>query len=150
MVAPQPTIYTLVKITRQQGFQYNVNWHQQDGTTRRFSLTQKEYEDLALPGAGAPPKKYLLVSDAEWQRMWESGELDANGGEPIYDTPSTMPEPGSCLGDGAGKILIRCPAVPNGWLVLDQTDVLGALPNISLKTAKAGITLVAGVLTVGV
>lgn len=81
-----PTQIPLVEKIRQSDRYITLVRDEKGGITEGIELTQKEYGDLALRGAGAPPG----VSKEDW----ESGKVFAVGGVPDYGNKQKILEVG--------------------------------------------------------
>lgn len=132
----------ILRRTAKIGERYWSEWFVPKEGLLKYGMTKREYEDLALPGAGAPANP-TGDEGSVWQRAWAEWE---------FDTPTGYLEPGDITDAFPGTVNVELPEGV-GKLQVPASRVIGSLDNLSFVTFQpqdlpAKVEVIAGVLRI--
>lgn len=128
-----------LRLIKRVGTKFESVYEMPDGTTQTVALTETEYRNLALPGAGEPPNK--PHAEAKWKCSYESVAFDTG----------VKPKAGDLWERSPGVYLVVLGAlVPlnEKFLVIDTGTVAvsGVPPNLTVAgKLSGGVTVRGGV-----
>jgi hypothetical protein len=117
----------LVEVVRTANVRYWSRYQLADGTIVEEELTAQEYGDLALPGAGPPPRKRVPRS-AVW--------LQAAGGQVVWATPTGLLELGNYEVVRSDRVLVGLEELDPVGIEVGRVGLLTLDTTLAVSTAR--------------